>query len=94
MPLRRYGESPEMAKVYIDISIPSNTVGDVLYTAVKPEVEDVKSRRTHVTLEKRDSTLTLAIQASDITAARAAVNSFIRLFHVAIDVSKVVENVV
>ncbi|HID05112.1 MAG TPA: hypothetical protein EYH45_04850 [Candidatus Caldiarchaeum subterraneum] len=81
-----------MAKVAIEILIPRNSIGNVIYTAVKPEVEDVKSRRTHVTLEKKGQVLTLGIRASDITAARAAVNSFIRLLHVVIDVSKVVED--
>lgn len=76
----------------LEIRIPGEACGEVPYRAVKPEVEDVKSRRTNVEITQRNGGLLLTIEATDITAARAAVNSFIRLLHVAIGVNKVVRN--
>jgi len=50
----------------------------ILYRAILPEVEDVPSRRTSVSLELAEDGILLRISAADPVALRAASNSFLR----------------
>jgi len=84
----------QMAYTSLNIEIKTNEqVRDILLSAIKPEAEDVRSRRTKVEVGYKDDYFLLSIHAEDITAARAAVNSFIRLIDVVLGVGKVVRDV-
>ena len=50
----------------------------IIYRAILPEVKDVPSRRTFVSLELREDGILLSISAADPVALRAASNSFLR----------------
>jgi len=51
---------------------------EILYSSIIPEVEDIPSRRTSVSMALTEDGLNLVIRASDPVALRAALNSFLR----------------
>jgi len=51
---------------------------EILYSSITPEIEDIPSRRTSVSMALVDEGLNLRISASDPVALRAALNSFLR----------------
>lgn len=55
-----------------------DTKSRILYGAVSPEAADVPSRRALVRLELVEGGLILRIEARDLVALRAALNSFLR----------------
>ena len=81
-----------MERVSIEIVIPTDNDGDIVFKSLKPEVETLHSKRTKVKMENLGDKLRIDINASDITAARAAVNSFIRLLDIALGVKEVVRS--
>jgi len=50
----------------------------IIYQAIAPEAETLPSRRASVSLQADEETLVLRIDARDLVALRAAVNSFLR----------------
>ena len=50
----------------------------ILYSSIIPEVEDIPSKRTSVSMALTEDGLNLMIKASDPVALRAALNSFLR----------------
>ena len=50
----------------------------ILYSSIAPEIEDIPSRRTSVSMTLVGDDLSLRIRASDLVALRAALNSFLR----------------
>ncbi len=57
---------------------------DTLREALKPEVSSQVSRRTRTRIEAGQGGLTLRIEASDLNALRAALNSYIRWMEAAL----------
>jgi tRNA threonylcarbamoyladenosine modification (KEOPS) complex Pcc1 subunit len=66
----------ERAQAILSIDLDSILV-DILYSAIKPETESVPSDRATTNLTKKDNQLTVTINANDLTALRAAMNSFL-----------------
>jgi KEOPS complex subunit Pcc1 len=62
----------------------------VMYGALKPEVEDMGRSRVELSLEG-DDTLVLAVSADDISALRAALNTWLRLTNVTKEMQEIVE---
>ncbi len=50
----------------------------IIYSSITPEIEDIPSRRTSVSMRLIDEGLSMRIRASDPVALRAALNSFLR----------------
>ena len=75
-PLNERGELNQ-AKASVSIEVDGNLV-KVLAKSLQPEVESPSSSRSRVSLEPSDGRLELRISASDVTALRAAVNSYLR----------------
>lgn len=63
------------ASVYIEVD---KKLVKVLAESLQPEVESPSSSRSKVLLEPLDDRLELRISALDVTALRAAVNSYLR----------------
>jgi KEOPS complex subunit Pcc1 len=57
----------------------------LIYKSILPELED--HTRSHTTLHHTSTTLTLQIQAEDITSLRAALNTWLRLIKIACELS-------
>ncbi len=75
-------------RMRLDIPMPSEQAIVVL-NALIPELKGV-GRRTEVSAERMADGLTFQIKASDLIAARAAANSFIRLLDLSISMYGVV----
>ncbi len=61
----------------LEIEVPSENIADILYRALTPETESVPSDRASVIVSKSGSSIILEIQAGDLTALRASMNSFL-----------------
>lgn len=70
-------ESNQSGTATLEIDIGDPELVDILYRALGPETLSVPSDRARVTLTKLDGALTIMIQADDLTALRAAMNSYL-----------------
>ena len=64
-------------KSVIEIPLESKTTADILLAALTPETESGPSDRATTQVSLRDTVLVIEVEASDITALRAAMNSYI-----------------
>ncbi|MCS7135568.1 MAG: KEOPS complex subunit Pcc1 [Nitrososphaerota archaeon] len=71
----------------VRISIPINeNASEVIARALKIEADSLSSKRVTVRLEASDNFLNLELNASDLTAMRAGINSFLRWIDAALQV--------
>ena len=61
----------------LEIDLGNAELAEILLKALEPETLSVPSDRARATLSMKDSTLIIAIQADDLTALRAAMNSYL-----------------
>lgn len=61
----------------LEIPLESDRVANILYSALLPETESIPSDRATTSVYVRGSSLFVEINASDLTAMRAALNSYI-----------------
>ncbi|MCK5150226.1 MAG: hypothetical protein KAQ65_00235 [Candidatus Thorarchaeota archaeon] len=71
------GDRIVTAQATLTIDLEDSTLAEILYSAIKPETESVPSDRATASLSKKDGRLTISINASDLTALRAAMNSYL-----------------
>ncbi len=64
-------------KSTIEIPLDSKKTAELLLTALKPETESGPSDRATTNLSIRGSVLIIEVEANDLTALRAAMNSYI-----------------
>ena len=61
----------------LEIPLDSERKANILYSALLPETESIPSDRASTRVSVRGSSLIIEIDANDLTAMRAALNSFI-----------------
>ena len=61
----------------IEVELESAEIAKTLYLALKPETKSVQSERANTKLDLRDNLLLIDVKAEDLTALRAAINSFL-----------------
>ena len=61
----------------LEIPLDSERVANILYSALLPETESIHSDRATTKISVRGSLLIVEIDANDLTALRAALNSFV-----------------
>ncbi len=61
-------------KLELSLSVETENPG-LLKNALKPELEDVNSKRSQVNYSIKQNTFTITINADDINALRASINS-------------------
>jgi len=61
----------------IEIPLESERIAKILYSALLPETESIPSERATTTVSVKGSSLIIEIVANDLTAMRAALNSYI-----------------
>ncbi len=61
----------------IEIPLESEHIAKILYSALLPETESIPSERATTTISVKGSSLFVEIVANDLTAMRAALNSYI-----------------
>lgn len=59
---------------------------NILWRSLKPEVERPSSFRSRISLEVQGGTIMIMVSASDVTALRSALNSYLRWVKSIIDV--------
>ncbi len=64
-----------------EIDVASEEIAQMLYRAIVPESEVAPTDRAKTKVSVRGSTLVLEIHAEDLTALRAASNSFLSWVH-------------
>ena len=60
----------------LEIPLESNEVATILYQALLPETESIPSDRASSKVSVKNSTLLVEVEANDLTALRASLNSF------------------
>lgn len=73
------------------VEAPANIVG-VIISSLKPELESGVSERSRVILKSSDKGLVVEVSADDVTALRAAVNSYLYWIQSIIDIGSRVRN--
>lgn len=66
-----------MGKSLIEIPLESKETAEILLAALKPETHSGPSDRATTQVSVRDDVLVVEVQAGDITALRAAMNSYL-----------------
>jgi tRNA threonylcarbamoyladenosine modification (KEOPS) complex Pcc1 subunit len=64
-------------KSVIEIPLDSRKTAEILLAALKPETRSGPSDRASTQVSVRDTVLIIEVEAGDITALRAAMNSYI-----------------
>ncbi len=64
--------------IVVRLNFPSEEHLKIVLSALKPETRTPSSSRSRVKVEGRDSNLKLSFEATDTSALRAAVNSYLR----------------
>ena len=64
-------------KSVIEIPLESKKNAEILFAALAPETRSGPSDRATTKLSMRDSVLVIEVEAEDLTALRAAMNSYI-----------------
>ncbi|MFW9786301.1 MAG: KEOPS complex subunit Pcc1 [Candidatus Thorarchaeota archaeon] len=64
-------------KSLIEIPLGSKETAEILLAALKPETKSGPSDRATTNVSIRDTVLVIEVEAGDITALRAAMNSYI-----------------
>ena len=81
------GELTESVSADVGIKVPEGLV-DILLGAIQPEVERPSSSRSEVSVRAVGRRLFFRVEASDISALRAALNSYLRWADSVLDVLK------
>lgn len=76
------------SQAIIRLNFSSEKQLQVVIQALKPETESSSTRRSIVHMTPEGRGLTLDFRATDTSALRAAINSYLRLIGVAIDLQK------
>ncbi|WP_247728346.1 KEOPS complex subunit Pcc1 [Halovivax limisalsi] len=67
----------------LSFSYPSTRRATRVATSVRPEIGDIDDDRSRTRLERHGDTVEIRIEASDLTALRAALNTWLTLVDVA-----------
>ena len=76
------------AKAVVRLNFFSDNQLQVVTQALKPEIDSSKTSRSKVCMTLEGQTLILDFQATDTSALRAAINSYLRLIGVAMKLQK------
>jgi tRNA threonylcarbamoyladenosine modification (KEOPS) complex Pcc1 subunit len=79
------------AQAVIRLNFSSETQLKAVLEALKPETEASTTSRSKVDMNTENQTLILDFRATDTSALRAAMNSYLRLIVVAMDLQKFTE---
>ncbi len=66
-----------MAKAELNIEFSSSQAASVVLSALEPETKEVASERATTTAVQKENGIHLIIEAQDLTALRASMNSFL-----------------
>jgi len=81
------------AQAVIRLNFSSEKQLKVVLEALKPETRAPATRRSRVQVKGEGNSLTLSFEATDTSALRAAINSYLRFASMAINVLRLMKNV-
>ena len=79
------------AQAVVRLNFSSEKQLNVVLQALKPETETSSTHRSKVHVTTEDQSLVLDFRATDTSALRAAMNSYLRLISVAMNLQKLIE---
>ena len=79
------------AQAVVRLNFSSEKQLKVVLSALKPETETSSTPRSKVNIKSEDQSLILEFRARDTSALRAAMNSYLRLIGVAMNLQKFTE---
>jgi KEOPS complex subunit Pcc1 len=65
-------------EIQLEIQLDGKKEAQIIYEALKPEIESSHASRTRSWVQINDNKLILEVQARDSTSLRATVNSYLR----------------
>ena len=63
----------------VQLQFNNSQLRDMAYNSFLPEIKKLQTKRSNVTMEKRDNSLLFDIESTDITAFRASISDIISL---------------
>jgi len=75
----------------VRLKFPSEKGLEIVFKALKPEVDKPATMRSRAKLVKEDNFLVLKVEAEDTVALRAALNAYLRWINSALNVLEVLE---
>ena len=79
------------AQAVVRLNFSSEKQLNVVLQALKPETETSSTHRSKVHVKTEDQSLVLDFRATDTSALRAAMNSYLRLISVAMNLQKLIK---
>ena len=80
-----------MSSAIIRLKFPSEKRLEIVFKALKPEVDKPATMRSRAKLEKEDNFLVLKVEAGDTVALRASLNAYLRWINSTLNVLEVLE---
>jgi len=80
------------AEATVKVELDSEKILETVFKAIKPETLTPPTRRSKVFVKINGKTLTLRVEATDTTALRAALNSYLRWIRLAVEILEFLEN--
>ena len=80
-----------MSSAIVRLKFPSEERLEIVFKALKPEVDKPATMRSRAKLEKDNNFLVLKVEAGDTVALRAALNAYLRWISSVISVLEVLE---
>lgn len=81
------------AKAILRLKFPSERHLEIVFSALKPEVDKPATLRSKAVLEKEGTFLILTVEAKDTVALRAALNAYLRWINSTANVLEVLKNI-
>jgi tRNA threonylcarbamoyladenosine modification (KEOPS) complex Pcc1 subunit len=75
----------------VRLKFPSEKGLEIVFEALKPEVDKPATMRSRAKLDKEDNFLVLKVEAEDAVALRATLNAYLRWINSALNVLEVLE---
>jgi KEOPS complex subunit Pcc1 len=80
-----------LSSAIVRLKFPSERGLEIVFRALKPEVDKPATMRSRAKLEKENDFLVLKVEAGDTVALRAALNAYLRWINSALNVLEVLE---
>jgi len=80
-----------LSSAVVRLKFPSEKGLEVIFEALKPEVDKSVTMRSRARLEKDNNFLVLKVEAGDTVALRAALNAYLRWINSLMNVLEVLE---
>lgn len=78
-------------KSTIELSFKDSKICEISYNSFLPEFDKKKSKRSKISMEKKDNSLIFHIESSDITSFRASINDIISFGKIVDNTMNIVE---